>query len=1019
MIPQLLPQNVTDPHYLDFFTMLKSEHFSGDIEYSYSARLAMATDNSVYQLLPQGVIYPRNINDILVLVKLANRPQFADIKFAPRGGGTGTNGQSLTPWVVVDMSRHMRKISDLDVQNRTVWVEPGVIKDYLNKEIKEYGLFFSPELSTSNRATLGGMISTDASGQGSLKYGRTSRHVLEIEMVLNDGSLVLFKPCSGKELQEKLELDTMEGKIYRTLYEIATTKANEIKETFPNLNRFLTGYDLKHVYDAATDTLDVTRIICGSEGTLGFIVGAKLDLTQIPTFRALVNIKYDSFDSALRHAPLMVKAQALSVETVDSKVLNLAREDIVWHSVKDLITDVPNMQMAGINIVEFAGLDDKEEMAKLNALTDILDKDLASGNAKSKGIIGYQVCTNLKDILAIYAMRKKAVGLLGNAHGNRKPIAFTEDTVVPPEHLADYIAEFRALLDSHGLTYGMFGHVDSGVLHVRPALDLCNPEEEKTLRMISDKVVALTAKYGGIMWGEHGRGFRSEYGSKYFGKLFDELRKVKAAFDPNNRINPGKICTPWGNDTDKLVSVDATKRGAYDRQIPSNVRSSFKEALNCNGNGLCFSFDLSSPMCPTYKYMGDRRQSPKGRATLLREWLRELEEAKVNPLLEEELLKTSSFNFKTWLTRCANTLKHREDFSHEVMQAMSVCLACKACASQCPIKVDVPEFRSRFFNLYYGRYLRPIGDVLVKTIEDTAPLMAKTPGLFNAVNSLAPVRYIAKKTIGFVDIPALSSPNLTTLLKDTNVQIFDLDKTSKYTASELEKMVIIVQDTFTSVYDAHVVTAFVKLLTKLDKIPLLLPLKPNGKALHIRGYLKQFASVASNTSDFLNRVAKLNIPMVGVDPAMVLCYRDEYKKTLGDARGKFEVMLVQEWLLKNLAAFTKKAPTNDEQYYLLAHCTEKTLKPTTHNDWQSIFKAFNLNLTPIPVGCCGMAGLYGHMRENEERSKNIYLQNWAPVFKKYAVNNCLVTGFSCREQVKRMEGIKPKHPVEVLAEMIE
>ncbi|MDD6176721.1 MAG: FAD-binding and (Fe-S)-binding domain-containing protein [Ruminobacter sp.] len=1018
MIPKLLPENTSDQHYVDFFKALKQTGFSGDIEYSYSSRLAVATDNSVYQKLPQGVILPKNINDLQLMLKLANTKQFEDIKFSPRGGGTGTNGQSLTYYIIVDMSRHMRAISDFNEDDRTVYVQPGVIKDYLNKEIKKYNLFFSPELSTSNRATFGGMISTDASGQGSLKYGKTSRHVLEVDMVLNDGSLVTFKPVSGDDLKAKLKLQNMEGNIYRTIYEIVTTKEQEIKTIFPDLNRFLTGYDLKHVYNKETDTLDISRIICGSEGTLGFIVGAKLDLTKIPTFRALVNIKYDSFDSALRHAPVMVKAKALSVETVDSKVLNLAREDIVWHSVKDLITDVPNAKMEGINIVEFAGLNEKEEMANLKALTDTLDKTLKDHSIK--GIIGYQVCTNLPDILAIYNMRKKAVGLLGNAHGNRKPIAFTEDTVVPPDHLADYIVEFRALLDSYHLTYGMFGHVDSGVLHVRPALDLCNPEEEKTLRAISDKVVKLTAKYGGIMWGEHGRGHRSEYGPEYFGILFNELRKVKAAFDPLNRINPGKICTPYGNDEDKLVSVDDKKRGAFDRQIPVNVRDSFKEALSCNGNGLCFSFDTSSPMCPTYKYMGDRRQSPKGRAGLVREWLRQLELEGVNPLLEEQKLMNGSFSFKDLAKKCVNSLKKNDDdFSHEVMDALSVCLACKACASQCPIKVDVPDFRSRFFNLYYGRYLRPMGDIFVRTIEDSAPLMAKMPGVINSINSLAPIKFIAKKTLGFVDIPRLSNPNLNSLLTDTNVEFFDFEKAKEFTPSEIEKYVIIVQDTFTSSYDAAVVADMVKLMSKLEKRPLLLPLKPNGKALHIRGYLKQFAHTAADTADFLNKVAALNIPMVGVDPAMVLCYRDEYKKILKESRGNFEVLLIQEWLLKNLDKLEFKSKANLEEFYLLAHCTEKTLKPTTHGDWQKIFKAFNLKLTPIPVGCCGMAGLYGHTAVNEERSNNIYKQNWAPVFAKYPIGKCLVTGYSCREQVRLMEGVVTKHPLQALLEFLD
>ncbi len=1011
MIPKVSVENSIDPLYLEYFKELKALGFLGDIEYSYAARLAVGVDNSVYQQLPQGVLLPRCIKDIQLAVELANKPHYAKITFAPRGGGTGTNGQSLTPGITMDMSKHMRAYSDLDVENRTVHVEPGVIKDYLNKEIKSYGLFFSPELSTSNRATFGGMISTDASGQGSLKYGKTSRHVLEIDMVLNDGSLVTFKPYSGEALKQKMSQTDFEGNIYRTVYAIATEKHDEIFAHFPDLNRFLTGYDLKHVYDIETDTLDLSRIVCGSEGTLGFIVGAKLDLTVIPTYRALVNIKYDSFNSALRHAPTLVEAQALSVETVDSKVLNLAKKDIVWYSVKDLITEVPGIEMAGINIVEFAGTDAEEEETKLKALTAVLDKELKNG--KKLGIIGYQVCTDLRDVLSVYAMRKKAVGLLGNAEGDAKPIAFTEDTVVPPKNLADYIVEFRKLLDDNNLRYGMFGHVDSGVLHVRPALDMCDPEQEKTLRKISDKVVELTAKYGGIMWGEHGRGYRSEYGPKFFGDLFVELRKVKAAFDPTNRINPGKICTPFGNDEAKLVSVDATKRGFYDRQIPIQVRHSFREALSCNGNGLCFSFDTSSPMCPTYKYLGNRIQSPKGRATLMREWLRQLELAGVNVLAQEKIQQSQGFSIVNFAQRCINTLKDKPGFTEEVKEALECCLACKACKSQCPIKVDVPDFRARFFNLYYGRYLRPVGDIMAKTIETSAPLMSKAPRLFNTVNKLTPVKYLVKHTLGFTDVPMLSYPNLSTLLKDTCVEYFDFDKAKNYTAEEIKNFIILVQDAFTSSYDAPVVADFVRLATKMGKRVLLLPIKPNGKVQHIRGYLREFAKSAASTAEFFNQVFKLHIPMIGIDPAMTLCYRDEYVKLLGDARGSFEILMCEEWLLKNKDLLAHKE-LKDKNFYLLAHCTQKTMKPSTHADWQQIFKAAGLNLTPIPVGCCGMAGLYGHTSSREETSKSIYNQNWAPVFKKYDIHSCLVTGYSCREQVKRMENETVLHPLQVL-----
>src|SRR5690606_28668809 len=316
---------------------------------------------------------------------------------------------------------------------------------------------------------------------------------------------------------------------------------------------------------------DLSRIITGSEGSLGFVVEAKLNITPIAKYKCLVNVKYDSFESALRNAPFLVAADATSVETVDSKVLNLARCDIIWHQVKDLITDVPGIDMQGLNMVEYNAEEQDNIEQKIAALTARLDTAIAD---KTDGIIGYQLTYDNAAINNIYAMRKKAVGLLGNTQGRQKPLAFAEDTAVPPENLADFILEFRALLDSHGLQYGMFGHVDAGVLHVRPALDLCDPEQEKLLRTISDQVVALTAKYGGLMWGEHGKGYRSEYGPAFFGEeLFTELRKIKAAFDPRNRVNPGKICTPY-NSADKLVSVDDQKRAWFDRQIPVAVKDS-------------------------------------------------------------------------------------------------------------------------------------------------------------------------------------------------------------------------------------------------------------------------------------------------------------------------------------------------------------------------------------------------------------------------------------------------------------
>ena len=1012
MLPRLHHQSDIDPVVHTYLHELEAAGFTGDIETQYSSRFSVATDNSVYQQLPQAVIHPRTTEDVSLIGKISSKPNFSAITFSPRGGGTGTNGQSLTKGIVVDLSRHMNKVLEINEEDGWVRVQAGVIKDQLNDAIRPYGYFFSPELSTSNRATLGGMINTDASGQGSLKYGKTSDHVLSLQAVFVDGSILETDLSAGHPTEGYA------AQAYDVTEQVCRDKRQQIVDKFPPLNRFLTGYDLKNAIDEESDLFDITRVLCGAEGSLAFITEAKLNLTRIPKARTLVNIKYDSFDSALRNAPLMVQANALSVETVDSKVLNLAKQDIVWHSVKELITDVPGKEMQGINIVEFADQDQAQVNELVSKLVASLDETLAQGEA---GIIGYQVCDDLPSINRIYGMRKKAVGLLGAAKGRAKPIPFTEDTCVPPEHLADYIVEFRALLDSKGLAYGMFGHVDAGVLHVRPALDMCDPEQERMMLEISDEVVKLVAKYGGLMWGEHGKGYRSEYSPAFFGEeLYKELRRVKAAFDPSNKMNPGKICTPLDSDAE-LVKVASVMRGHYDRQIDVQVRDSFKQAMECNGNGLCFNYDTASPMCPSMKVLADRRHSPKGRAGLVREWLRQLTEQGVDILSLEQETYQNNASIKGLIDRVRNRInkRHEYDFSHEVYEAMNGCLACKACASQCPIKVDVPSFRSRFLNIYHSRYQRPMKDYLVANIETMLPLMARVPKVVNAMLEQGWVKNLTASTVGYVDAPLLSVPTLAKRIRRHPLENFDMQRLASLSEQERDNYTIIVQDPFTSYYEADVVEDFIALLVKLGKKPVLLPFKPNGKAQHIKGFLKQFKSTAESAAAFLNEVAQLGIPMVGVDPALVLCYRDEYAELLGDRLGQFNVLMVHEWLMPRLAQFTAKAPQQDSApWYLFAHCTEKTKLPNTEKEWGAIFNHFGATLQSVPVGCCGMAGTFGHEVDKLQMSKDIYALSWKPNLNKLPTDRCLISGYSCRSQVKRFEHIKPKHPLQALLNLV-
>ncbi|NOU50371.1 FAD-binding oxidoreductase [Pseudoalteromonas sp. JBTF-M23] len=1015
MIANISQQDTANELLNDYLDTIKKACFLGDTDTSYATRLVNSTDNSIYQNVPQAVIFPKNNKDIQTALQCAAQDPFLSLTFGPRGGGTGTNGQSLTPGIVIDLSRYMREIIEINVEEKWVRVQAGVIKDQLNDYLRPYGFFFSPDLSTSNRATIGGMINTDASGQGSLVYGKTSDHVLGLTTYLVDGTQLSTSKIATEKAHLIAQQDNRVAQIYKQVLASCEQNRALILEKFPRLNRFLTGYDLENVFDSKLENFDLSRIITGSEGSLGVVAEAKLNITPIAPYKTLINIKYDSFDSALRNSPFLVQAQATSVETVDSKVLNLAREDIIWHSVSDLITDVPGIEMQGLNMVEFNGETADEMDDKINALCKKLDTLIKN---KQAGVIGYQLTNNKDDILKIYAMRKKSVGLLGNTKGKQKPLAFAEDTAVPPENLADFIVEFRQLLDSHGLHYGMFGHVDAGVLHVRPALDMCDPEQERLLREISDKVVALTAKYGGLMWGEHGKGYRSEYGPEFFGaQLFSELRKIKTLFDKDNRLNPGKICTPFESE-DSLVSVDDQKRAWFDKRIAIEVRDSFENAMNCNGNGLCFNYDEASPMCPSYKVTKDRRHSPKGRASLIREWLRLQEDAGTDLLATEKQLIQKENNV-TWWERFRHTQSKRKgayDFNHEVKESMDECLACKACTTACPIKVDVPSFRSRFLNFYHSRYNRPLKDYLVANIETMAPFLSKLATFVNPVVANTFVAHVIKKVFGYVDTPQLSVPSLQSRLKSEFD--FDQSKLDKMSEEERANCVFIVQDPFTSYYEAELVASLVDVIQALNKSPILLPFVPNGKAQHVKGFLKEFAKTAEHATSFLSDLAEYKIPMIGVDASLVMVYRDEYKQILNTNELGFHVELAHEWLKdQDWSNIVLNVPTGEE-YTLLAHCTETTALPSAVNVWKTIFSRLGLKLKTPATGCCGMAGTYGHEIQNQENSRALYEMSWQKHVDSTEPEKLLATGFSCRSQVKRYENKKPMHPLEFIARSI-
>jgi Fe-S oxidoreductase len=592
-------------------------------------------------------------------------------------------------------------------------------------------------------------------------------------------------------------------------------------------------------------------------------------------------------------------------------------------------------------------------------------------------------------------------------------VPFVEDTVVPPQHLQAYVREFRALLDAEGLKYGMFGHVDVGCLHVRPALDLKDPADEARIRRISDGVTKLVTKYGGLLWGEHGKGFRSELVPHHFGPvLYPELQRIKALYDPRNQLNPGKIATA-AHTKFSLARIDGPTRGALDRQIVRKDLEHLDTVVNCNGNGQCFDTNADTLMCPSSKITRDRIHSPKGRAGVMREWLRLLSKTGTGAI---DSLKDG--HALPWPVRVWNSLTQpdrSQDFSHQVYDAMSGCLACKACATQCPVRVDVPDFRAQFFELYYRRYARPLGDYLTAILERLLPLLVLLPRLSNLLMASAFGRFMTRLFAGIVDAPALDVHTATARLRENAVPIADLRALQQLPKDA--RAVVILQDPFTTFYEPKVLVATCRLIRKFGYEPYVLPYFENGKALHIKGFLSPFARLVRRNSLQLREVGALGFPMLGIEPAVVLTYRDEYPKLLGEDAG-FRVQLLQEWLAEQtLPDLTVKPGAS---FRLLSHCTEQALVTRAPALWAKVFKTVGVPLELVKAGCCGMCGVYGHEAVHREDSLGIFALSWKKkIDPTRDAERVLVTGHSCRTQVERGLGFTPLHPVEALLAALE
>lgn len=960
--PRVLP----DRPLASFIDALKAQGWNGTIRTDRAARVVLSTDNSIYQRLPQAVLEPLDIAAMVDAMALAAVHKIA---ITARGGGTGTNGQSLTDAVVMDCSRHMNRILDIDAETGLAVVEPGVVLDQLNAATRPLGWMFGPSVSTSTRATLGGMVSTDASGKGSRRFGRTSDHLEAAEVIWPDGTRDTLRDLDPQAVEKTVQAENTLGRLAALLLEELPRHADEIDRVFPKMNRGLTGYNLDQLRDH-DGGLALTRLLAGSEGTLTLIGQITLRLSRVPRHSGAAVIGYTDCDAALRAVPDLLVADPDAIEFLDDKVLELGRNALVWDAVTPVLGNLADA--GGLLFAEVSGDTPDDVTSKLDALE-------AAATASQIRALGVSSTRDPAEMAGLATLRSEAVGLLASGDGPRRGTAFVEDAAVPPKHLVKFVADFRTLLDDQGLEYGMFGHADVGCVHVRPMLDMLDKTDRARIRPISDAVAKMAQRHGGLLWGEHGKGLRGEYLEGRVGpKLYALMERIKTTCDPANLLNPGKLVQAAGTTTPLLRIDTAPFRGVADAEIEPDARTDFAPALACNGNGACFDWSPARTMCPSFKATGDRVQSPKGRAALIRDWL--------HHMATEEGGEA---------TQTAATA---------LAESLDTCLSCKACTSLCPVRVNIPEMKAEFLHRHHATTPRPRRDHLVRWMEHLTLLARRLPRLSNAVLSVMPTRLAE-----LCDLPTFSPVPVEQALRQAGTTIIRPDRPRL--DAPPERSAILITDSFLGVFDPAPLVAASRIMglmgfTVHATTPIVM-----GKALQVRGFLNAYYRVRNRTLPRLKALAETGAPLVVVEPAVLMALRQEWPL----AEHGVEINSLEHFLhthRENLPHTETGPPLT-----LLPHCTQASGDPTHTKLWQQVFAACNQDLTVEAVGCCGMAGLFGHETEHRDLSQQIFDLSWRASMQNNA-RKAVATGFSCRCQADRFFGHRPDHPAEALLRAI-
>jgi FAD/FMN-containing dehydrogenase/Fe-S oxidoreductase len=956
----------------------------GDIFLDNATRIQYATDASAYRELPLAVIRPRNKSDLRKIVLFAAAHQAPLI---PRGAGTSLAGQVVGNGIVVDVSRYMNRIIEVNAAERWVRVEPGVVLDELNLEMKPYGLFFGPETSTANRCVMGGMVGNNACGAHSLLYGSTRDHTLQLEVILSDGSSATFGDTDEMTFKKKCSGDSLESAIYRQIDQMLSDQENrqQIMREFPDpaIERRNTGYALDLLlnskpFTANEKSFNFCRLLAGSEGTLAFITEIKLNLVPLPPpVKGLVCAHFKTLEDAFQANLIALRHQPGAIELVDEVILEQTKDNLTQSKNRFFILGSP----AAILIIEFA----RESQQEILNIAHSMETEMREAG------YGYHFPRVFgTDINRVWDLRKAGLGLLSNIPGDAKPVSLVEDTAVHPTVLPQYIAEFKEILARNKLKAIYHAHIATGELHLRPVLDLKKTHDVELFHTVALETAHLVKKYRGSLSGEHGDGrLRSEFIPLMVGAHnYELMRQIKKLWDPQGIFNPGKI-----TDTPSMRTSLRYEPGKPTRELKtifdfSHDQGMMRAVEKCNGSGDCRKSELiGGLMCPSFMATRDENTTTRARANTLREFL--TNSPKKNP------------------------------FDHqEIYDGMDLCLSCKGCKSECPSSVDIARYKAEFLQHYYHEHGIPLRTRAIAYISRLNKLGMTFPGITNYFFTQPALSGFLKSMLGFA--PGRSIPLLYGITLRAWAQ-YNLPRLNQLTNYKGEVCLFV--DEFTEYNDTLTGIRAAELLAVMGYRVNVMPHGDSGRTFLSKGLLRQAKKLAIKNVKVFAGIINHKLPLVGIEPSGILTFRDEYPDLVGDdlkadaLRLAQNALMFDEFVEREIAAgnIDKSIFTTDKKHIKLhGHCHQKSLASTAPTKVMLSLPE-NYTVEEIPSGCCGMAGSFGYEREHYEVSMKVGELILFPAVRNTPAEVLLAApGTSCRHQIKDGTGRIAYHPIDIL-----